>query len=372
MSQQKQTRRPRDLTKSCKTRAKLTRRNLLASGAGAVAASVVSWPLILIPGKAKASERLVFVSWGGRFSEAIEEAYTKPFTKETGIEVLVAGGPDVAKVRAMVMTGSVEWDLMIPVPSWLTAGEKEGLWEPIDYSIVDMSGTFAGAKRDYAIGFGIIGGGMCWHQERNGAPGKHPETWPEFFDYTRIPGRRGLRTRPTETLELALLGDGVSPDALYPLDVDRAFASLDRLKPHVSNWIEHTPKTISLVQNNECDFTYTYHNRVFAARKAGIPIDFSFNATIAYLDWISVIKGTRNRDAAMQLLAFIMRPKQQAIFGNLQAYPPAKLEAVELVDPEVRKFFPDVDSPNNANLSIDYWADHQMELEKRYKEWLIT
>jgi spermidine/putrescine-binding protein len=46
--------------------------------------------------------------------------------------------------------------------------------------------------------------------------------------------------------------------------VERAFKALDKIKPSVSHWITATPQTISLIQRNECDFTYAYNGRVFA------------------------------------------------------------------------------------------------------------
>ncbi len=32
------------------------------------------------------------------------------------------------------------------------------------------------------------------------------------------------------------MADGVAPDALYPLDVDRAFRKLEQIKPHIAVW----------------------------------------------------------------------------------------------------------------------------------------
>ena len=349
-----------------------SRRRFVFGSAAVLTASAASWPLILTPGKAKAAEQLVFALWGGRFTENMEKAYLKPFTEKTGIPVLAVGAPDMAKVRAMNKTGNIEWDLIIPVGAWMTAGEKEGLWEELDYSIINATDNFEGTVRPHAIGFEIVAGGMAWSEERDGAPGDHPEVFTKFFDPNAVEGRRGLRTRPGETLEIALLGDGVKPDALYPLDVDRAFQVLDRIKPYVSNWIAATPKTIELITQNEVDFTYTYNGRVYGAQQAGLPINFSFKQNFNLVDWIVMLKGTKNRDAAMQLLAFMMEPEQQAAMANLMAYPGTTKKSYELVDPEVAKWFPNLENPNSALQNPDWWADHQETVEKRFKEWQLT
>jgi putative spermidine/putrescine transport system substrate-binding protein len=348
-----------------------SRRMVLKSVAAGIGLSTLSVPAILIPGKASAATPLVVALWGGAFTEAFKAAYLDPFTRETGIEIIVVGPPDIAKVRAMVRTNNIEWDVVMPTPIWQTGGEKEGLWEPIDYSIVDMSDTALGAKREYGVGFEIISGGICWNEDRNGAAGKHPETFPEFFDPKTFPGRRGLRPREFETIEIALLADGVPPASMYPLDIDRAFRVLDRIKPYITNWIEATQQTISLVQQNECDFTYTYNGRVFAARQAGIPIGFSLKSNINSMDYLAIVKGTKNKNSAMQLLAFVMRPDRQADFANRVVYAGTKRKTMELVSDKVKPFLPNLTNPNSIFIDIDFWRDKQAEVEKRFKEWLL-
>jgi putative spermidine/putrescine transport system substrate-binding protein len=42
-------------------------------------------------------------------------------------------------------------------------------------------------------------------------------------------------------LEIALLADGVAPDKLYPLDLDRAFKKLDTIKKNTIWWATNAP-----------------------------------------------------------------------------------------------------------------------------------
>ncbi len=350
----------------------VSRRGFLAGTAAA--GTAVAGPLILTPGLAKAAPKLVFALWGGNYQEAMEAAFLKPFTKETGIEIVVAGAPDMAKVRAQIKSKTIEWDLIIPTSGWLTAGEKEGVWEPIDYKQVDVSDTMPGSKRNHSVAYITVAGGIAYHQDRNGAEGKHPATFADFWNPAKFPGRRGLRTRPSETLEMALLGDGVPPDKVYPMDVERAFKALDKLKPHINQWISATPKTIELILQNETDFTYSYNGRIFAFRKQGLPVNFSYKQNLLFMDWVTIIKGAPNKDAAMRLVAYIMKPEAQTAFGNIIAYSPTKLKAIEKCDADVKKFFPDMNNPNHLNVTLhmDWWTEREEELQKRFKEWQIT
>jgi putative spermidine/putrescine transport system substrate-binding protein len=343
------------------------RRFLLGSGAALAAAS---GPLILTPGKAKASEKLVLVSWGGQYREAVEAAFVKPFTQQTGIPVTLSDTPDLAKVKAQVTSKNVEWDVFDGVGSMAMTGNKEGLWEPFDKSIVDLSQMKAGVFPD-TVAFYMAAGGVAWDPKKYG-PGKHPVDFKSYFDAKAYPGRRGLRTRVSETLEVALIADGVEPRKLYPLDVERAFKSLDRIKPHVAKWIEATPQTITLLQNNEIDFSYTYASRVKPASAAGVSVQFSFEQTINLPEYVQVLKGSPNKQAAMKFVAFMLKPDRLAAFSEMLGFIPNSDKANALLSAEAKKWQPNMASPNNVIMDDMWWRDHYAELEKRMKEWLLV
>jgi len=47
------------------------------------------------------------------------------------------------------------------------------------------------------------------------------------------------------------MAEAVAQERLYPLDVDRAFRLLDRIKPFVRKWITETAQTITLMQTKD-------------------------------------------------------------------------------------------------------------------------
>lgn len=348
---------------------KMSRRSLLKGSVGLGAAAAMG-PLILIPGKAKASERISLISWGGGYRKAWEEAYVKPFIKETGIDVVIADTPDLAKVKAQVTTKNVEWDVFDSPSAMALAGAKEGFWEPLDKNIVDTSDVYVEYGADY-LPYYMYAGGIAWDPKRH-AEGKYPKTFAEFFDTQKFPGRRGLRTRIAETLDIALLADGVPADKLYPLDVERGFKVLDRIKPNVRKWIAETPQTISLLANNEIDFSYTYSGRVKAAQAEGTSIEFSFAETINSLNYLTVVKGSKRREAAMKLVAFTLRPDRAAAFAELLGYTPTVRKAMPLLSAEARKWMPDMANKKNVVMDDKWWQDNFTPLQKRFSEWLLT
>src|SRR6185312_8916327 len=241
----------------------LTRREVLVAGSAVLAA-----PAVIVPGRALGAESLVWVAYGGTTQDAQKRAIIEPFEKDTGIKVIGASGPDIAKLKAQVMTGNIEWDVVNFIGSQAISAARNGLFENLDYSVIDASDMFL-KHYDATTPWYVYGGGIGYDPKRF-PDGKHPTDWPQFCDAKTFPGRRGLRNRPDENLEMALMADGVPAKHLYPLDVDSAFKSLDRIKPHVVKWIAGTPETISLIQNNEVDFDYTYSGRVETAKQQGI------------------------------------------------------------------------------------------------------
>lgn len=78
--------------------------------------AVVMGALILggvLPGPAAAQKgEVIIVTYGGSTADALREAYWKPFTAETGIVVREETPPTPAKVKAMVDSGNVVWDIV--------------------------------------------------------------------------------------------------------------------------------------------------------------------------------------------------------------------------------------------------------------------
>ncbi len=348
-----------------RTSAKASRRDVLVG-----MASVISAPAILA-GRAAAADSLVFVGWGGTQQKIYDEAVLQPVAKELGITLINAYGPDLAKLKAQVTTGKVEWDVMSLSGAMAVGAERDKLLEPIDYSIVTNASDLTLPKREACLAWYLYWGGIGYDPKRH-PPGKFPTTWPEFWDVKAFPGRRGLRNRPDEILEVALLADGVPAKQLYPLDVDRAFKALDRIKPHVAHWIAQTQQTVSLIGSNEIDFNYVYKGRVIAAQAEGTSIEVADSHPLVNTTIVGVPKGTKQKTNAMRFLNGLLKAEMQAAFAH--ALPGTGIvtrSSARLVKPEVLKFIPDVSSPNVAVNNDDWWADNYLKVAPRFKEWLM-
>ncbi|NMM43102.1 extracellular solute-binding protein [Rhodospirillaceae bacterium KN72] len=347
----------------------LTRRSfnsgLAMAGIGLAAPAVFSK-------RAKAADKSITItSWGGEYHKRVQRIFIDPFTAETGIEVQIVDNGDMAKVKAQVLSNSVTWDVIDAPAAFATSGAKENLWEELDPSLTGMKGLLTEGNPFY-MPYYLYSGGILWDTERT-PDGKHPVDFAGFYDVEQFPGRRCMRSLAPETLEAALIADGVDPKDLYPLDVDRAFAKMDELKANVSKFAASTPEQVSSVAQDEADFSYSYYNRVKGAQEGGANLDFSFEQTNNSLDFFAIPKGSKNKEAAMQFIAFCLRPEVQMEWSLSGYYLPNNLEAIEMVKAKPEgTFLPDLNNGKNVVINPEWWGDNYTDVQKRYSEWIIT
>ncbi|MGV2019325.1 ABC transporter substrate-binding protein [Agrobacterium sp. 22-223-1] len=341
-----------------------TRRQVL----GGIGAGLLAAPIVLSSRSARAADPLVLVTFGGSFADVTQKVIVDPFTKETGIAVTIANGPDLAKAKAQVQTGNLEWDLLDGSGGPLLNASAEGLFEELDTKIIKTS-NLVGKATPHSMPFLIYAGGIAYDPKRTKSPA---QTFAQLWDSEKHPGKIGLRTRVSETLELALLADGVSPADLYPLDVDRAFVALDKIKPRVAKWIDQTPQTISLLTSGEIDYSYTYNGRVATAKKEGLSVEFSTDQALLLTQYYSVLKGSKKREQAMHYIEFACRPETQANLAKAYASVPVRPGVLETLPQDVRAVLPNPADPKIVLLKEEFWADQFLELDRRFKEWLLS
>src|SRR6516225_9573465 len=148
--------------------------------AGAAAAAAALGPL-LISDRTIAQTRTLYVnSWGGSYTAAQEAAYFKPFTALTGIQIRTITPVSFARIKAQVQTGSYQFD-MTSVNSmlWLRAA-REGLAEPVDWTVVNRDALSADAivADGHGVACNIQGTNLCYRRDK--FPKGGPRSWADF------------------------------------------------------------------------------------------------------------------------------------------------------------------------------------------------
>ena len=343
-----------------------------------VASWVVALLLIGCGGNEKntANEELVVCSYGGSFQEAQRKAFFEPFEKETGIKVIEAQwSGEYAKLKAMVETNNPSWDLVTAAEgSIVHRGIQEGILAPIDFTNLDTSLFLPAAHTPYSVGFDFYSTVISYNLLDYPAGTPHPESWADFWDIKKFPGDRCLRKDPRTTLEFALLADGVPMDSLYPLDLDRAFKSLDRIKDHVSVWWTSGHQPAQLLVDREVKLASAFNGRIWAAATTdSVPITVDWGQGALDLDTWIIPKGARNYEAAMALIRYTSRPEVQIRLTKYINYSPTVKAAYENLDSATQAVLPT--SPKNLSRQFvfngDWWSRNEAQVIEKWNQWLI-
>jgi putative spermidine/putrescine transport system substrate-binding protein len=205
-------------------------------------------------------------------------------------------------------------------------------------------------------------------------PGGGPASWADFWDAQKFPGRRGLYKQPGGTMEIALMADGVDPAKLYPLDIDRGFKSLDKIRKHVSVWWTSGAQSTQLLQSGEVDMLMIWNARAQAAIDGGAPARIVWNQGLFSSDGWSIPLGSPKVEMAKQFVKFCLDAKGHASFAETLAYGPTNLDAYDKI-PAARAALLPTYPPNLKNLRAsddEWWGDNFQRVSERFEDWLLS
>lgn len=358
----------------------LTRRRFLA-GTG-VGAAALAAPRLVFADTAKAGEilkgsgKVVVSTWGGSYTDAQKNAMFNPFTKATGIQVVTTGTPDPAKLKLMEDNGNVEWDLVDAEGQMMFLAAKQGQLQKVDYDLVykvaPKEDLISDTLQDYGLPSVAFGWVLAWNTKT--FPTNPPQNWADFWNFEKFKGRRAAYAEPKPMLEIALLAAGVPKDKMYPLDVDRGFAKLTEIKPHIDVWVKDTGQYDVLLQNGEVDLMLGSLGRSWLSKGKGFPVDYTFNEGVWEQSFWVVPKGAPNSANAMKLLAWMAQPEIEADF--VAAFPAGvpNRKAYALMKPDVANNVATAPQNLPKELQVDakWWTDNLDSVNRRWLEWFTA
>ena len=348
----------------------LSRRKLVAAAAGTAALLVL--PRSAFAQKKFDGKKVVFASWGGSYQDAQKQAFCDSFSASTGATVVQDGPVNYGKLRTMLESGKPTWDVVDVTIDFLYSGAADDLFEKIDTGVVDVKRI--NPNYVHADGIGDIvwsynlGYSMTAYKE-----GDPPKGWADLFDLKKYPGRRMLRDRVAPMLEVALLADGVAPDKLYPLDVDRAFRKLDTIKKQSIFWTTNS-QSQQLMVDGEVNLGVIINGRAYDAVNKGAKIGIEWDQHIQSVDYLVVPKNAPNREVAMALVSAMTMPEAQAKVANLMALAPTNPDAFNMIEEPVKPWL--TTNPVYAGKGLltneIYWRDNLKPLSQRWEQWKLA
>lgn len=352
-----------------------TRRDALKLGLGAAAVASLAPMIISRPASAAEVTTLTVADVGGPYGTGFAKAFYKPFEEATGIKIVntVLGPDPVPQFQMMVDTKNYLFDVALLNPEHLVRLNKlpKPYLEDVHVQVPDPENYVNGSITPQFAGVSIFALALGYRTDSFSSGG--PKNWVDFWNTGKFKGRRGLWRSPICTLEAALMADGVDPKKLYPLDVDRAFRSLDKIRSSIDIWWTSGAQATQLLQSGELDLLSIWSTRAQTAIDAGTPADIAWDQGLYNIDGWTIPHGSPKVEAARKFIQFCMDAKRQSLFTNDLACGPTNVKAYDFIDKKKAALLPT--APDHiqqlALLGADYWGENQVALTERFEKWVL-
>jgi putative spermidine/putrescine transport system substrate-binding protein len=344
----------------------LDRRSLLAAAAMLAGAGVVG----SARGQAAKPRELVLANWGGDAVRAMEQAFGEPFQRDHGIRVAIdSAGPSLARIRTMVESGRTVWDVCDSGAGTSYTLGRAGLLERMDYTIIPKAQIPEAFAMEWSTGTSAYSTVLTWDTQKAGAEG--PRNWAEFWDTRRFPGMRTMRRSMHAVLEAALMADGVPPEKVFPIDVDRALAKVRQIKGNVIWWTSGA-QSQDLLRSGEVTMGAIWSTRArLLGEETRGRIAYRWDQGLVHAGVWNVPKNPpAGREWAMRFVASTIIPERQIALLVALGTGPANPAAAPLVPEALRPHNP-TDPANLARqvLTDELWyADNYPSVVERFND----
>jgi putative spermidine/putrescine transport system substrate-binding protein len=343
----------------------------MTMAAGVAASMLLAAPL--------AAEEVTISGSGGQVAQLLEAVFNKSFTAETGIRVRALAATNRASaLKAMMASGRTVWDATELNAIEYATASLNGWLAPLDWSKIDPNGMLPDSARLKDAAIAATYSNILAVRTDKMPAGKSMSSWADFWDVKTFPGPRSLQNQPFDNLEFALLADGVAKEDLYkilatPEGIDRAFAKLDEIKPHIVTWWKNGAQAVQLLADGEVHFSSSFNGRISKLQKDGKSIAAIWNGGAVKPSYVAIPKRAPNPEAGAKWISHLVTgPKRAATFASMTNYPFFTKGMYDHVDAAKAKMMPT--SPENLPqqfVSNDlFWGANYSKLNERWQDWV--
>jgi putative spermidine/putrescine transport system substrate-binding protein len=342
-----------------------------------LAAALIGGTTLILAASGVSAQTITVVSFGGSYQEGQSKALFQPAAKALGITLKEETYTSIADLRLKVRANAVTWDVVASGSGSAARAGAEGILEKLDYKVIDTKDFLPNLAGEYCVGGDVFSTVLAWNTKTYGQNG--PQSWADFWDVKKFPGKRSYRKGVAGALEPALMADGVPANKVYevlsqPGGIDRAIKKIKELKPHISVWWASGAQHAQLMKDGEVDMITGWNGRFDVVAKDGAQVAYTFNQALLDYDCFAVPKGAPNRDIAMKFLAEISKPQYQAEFTKYITYGPTNRKAYDLgtIDAAYAKRLPS--HPDNAarqlTIDLDWYIKYEAQAAAAYENML--
>jgi putative spermidine/putrescine transport system substrate-binding protein len=320
--------------------------------------------------QAQAARQLVMVNWGGVANQGFGNFYGAPFSAANpGVTVVQdSTGPSAGRIRSMVESGRVTWDICdsSATSSYLLGGMN--LLNKIDYSVVDRANvigpTFALEHGAAPYSFSNV---LVYDSTKfpNGAPA----SWADFWDLRRFPGTRLLRRDAAGALDGAQMALGKDMANLYPLDIRACLAKVREIRRSLVFWNSGS-ESEQFIRTGEAVMGMIWHTRAkVLEQESNGRFKFIWNQGILQPGIFVSPRGNPGGDLVQKLVASMLaNAAPQVELLKFLGNGPTNPNAAALVPEEFKRFNPT--DPANARVQVaqdgQWWGQNYAQANADY------
>jgi putative spermidine/putrescine transport system substrate-binding protein len=177
----------------------------------------------------------------------------------------------------------------------------------------------------------------------------------------------------TPNLEFALLADGVPMDKLNPIDIDRAFKSLSKIKPHIKKFWDTGALSAQMLADKDVVLGSIWNGRLQAIADKGAPIAIEWNQHMLSVQGYGVFKDAKNLKAAQLFVDFAMTAKAQLGLGPRTELRPTNRKTFGMPTADVmpsclQSAAADAELPPHAN----WWDENRAKVNSVWSKWILS
>jgi putative spermidine/putrescine transport system substrate-binding protein len=200
-----------------------------------------------------------------------------------------------------------------------------------------------------------------------------PKNWKDFFDTKKFPGQRGIvNNLQNGILEYPLLADGVAPEDIYPLDVDRSLEKLATIRD-VTTFAPNVGALQQAVAADQVDMFFLPDSRLVPLLKGGDDITIVWDVSVASLNAFAVPLGSTKKEAVEGFLASVTQPGPVATISELLGVAPINSAAKPKLDEfskQLAVFDTKVNPGKTVVQDVPWYSENFNEASTKLTAWL--
>src|SRR5262249_25576719 len=167
---------------------------------------------------------------------------------------------------------------------------------------------------------------------------------------------------------------GVPMDKIYPIDIDRAFKSLSKIKPHVKKFWDTGALSAQMLADKEVVLGSIWNGRLQAIADKGAPVAIEWNQHMLQIQSLAIFKDAKNKKEAQLFVDYSLNPKAQLGIAKDLVYGPTNRKSFDLLPADLVAKLPG--SPEQLKRSflqnVEWWDKNRAKVTSVWSKWILS